>query len=488
MPISVRSIRLLPSVPAPCRRPCFLFLLAAILLLLASGACSGPARKGPGPDGSGKTAAGPAQSSEPLPRIAAIVTTFFPNSHAGVIVDKFLRGFPTDEGVVPPRTAIASLYIDQIHQRDVGRQLAHEFDVPVYESIRAALTLGGDKLAVDGVLLIGEHGDYPVSRLGQEMLPRRYFFEQIAGVIGEAARPVPVFNDKHLSYRWEDARWMYETAREAGIPLWAGSALPVVWRRPNREHPLDVKIDRALVTGFHMVERYGFHALEVLQSQVERRKGGETGVRSVQCLSGEEVWRAGDAGKWSMSLANAALSSIEDGPSRLDPGKVDSPHVFLVEYMDGLQAAVLMLGDNGYVRKFAYAQQRGAAIDALEYHTQSGPTHAAFGYLGLNIEDFLLSGQPPSPVERTYLTTGILEAAMISRGQGGRRVQTPHLAGIAYRPGGKVRRPAGSRPSGASSGDWTTLVPGATPAAASIPIGRDGTVRGPRPANTSTER
>ena len=455
---------------------------------MASGACSGPAGKEPGADGSGTAAAGPPQGSKPRPKIAAVVTTFFPNSHAGVIVDKFLRGFPTDEGVVPPRTTIASLYIDQVHQRDVGRQLAHEFDIPIYESIRAALTLGGDKLAVDGVLLIGEHGDYPVSRLGQEMLPRRYFFEQIAGVIGESGRPVPVFNDKHLSFRWEDARWMYETAREMGIPLWAGSALPVVWRRPNWEHPLDRKIDRALVIGFHMVERYGFHALEVLQSQVERRRGGETGVRWVQCLSGEEVWRAGNAGTWSMSLANAALSSIEDGPTRLDPGKVDSPHVFLVEYLDGLQAAVLMLGDNGYVRKFAYAQQRGAAVDALEYHTQSGPSHAAFGYLGLNIEDFLLSGQAPSPVERTYLTTGILEAAMISRSRGGRRVPTPHLASIAYRSGGKVRRPAGSRPSGASAADWITLTPGATPAASSIPIGRDGTVRGPRPANPTPER
>ena len=488
MPISARPIRLSRSTLVFPRVRCLLLGLAATLLLLGGGACSGPARKEPAPDASREPAVGPAQRSKPRPKIAAIVTTFFPNSHAGVIVDKFLRGFPTDDGLVPPRTTIASLYIDQIHRRDVGRQLAHEFDIPIYESIRAALTLGGDKLAVDGVLLIGEHGDYPVSRLGQEMLPRRYFFEQIAGVIGEAGRPVPVYNDKHLSYRWEDARWMYQTAREMQIPLWAGSALPVVWRRPNREHPLGRKLDRALVIGFHMVERYGFHALEVLQSQVERRQGGETGVRSVQCLSGEEVWRAGDAGKWSRPLAEAALGSIQDGPGRLDPGKVDSPHLFLVDYVDGLQAAVLMLGDNGYVRKFAYAEKRGAGIDALEYHTDSGPTHAAFGYLGLNIEDFLLSGRPPSPVERTYLTTGILEAAMISRGQGGRKIPTPHLATIAYQPGGKVRRPAGTRPSGASIADWITLVPGATPAADSVPTGRDGTVRGPRPVNPSQER
>ena len=419
--------------------------------------------------------------SKPI-RIAAIVTTFFPNSHAGVIVDKFLRGFPTDEGLIPPRSVIASLYIDQIHERDVGRQLAHEFDIPLYESIRAALTLGGDKLAVDAVLLIGEHGDYPRSELGQEMLPRRYFFEQIAGVIGEARRPIPVYNDKHFSYRWDDAAWMYETARAKNIPLWAGSALPVVWRNPNWEHPLDQPVDRAIVIGFHMVERYGFHALEVLQSNVERRRGGETGVRSVQCLSGEEVWRAGEQGRWSLPLANAALSRIEDGPGQLDPKQVVDPHLFLVEYVDGLEAAVLMLGD-GYVQKFAYAQQRGASTEALEYHIAGGPAHAAFGYLGLNIEDFFVSGLAPNPLERTLLTTGILEAAMISRSRGGKRVQTPHLSSIRYRPGKGARRPSGPRPKGASVGDWIVHEPGATPGARPIPITRDGTVRRPRPSN-----
>ena len=166
-------------------------------------------------------------------RIAAIVTTFFPNSHAGVLVSKFLLGFPTDEGLIAPRTQMASLFIDQIHSNDIGRQLAHQFDIPLYESIRAALTLGGPELAVDGVLLVGEHGDYPRSILGQEMLPRRYFFEQICGVIAECGRPIPLFSDKHFSYRWDDARWMYETAKSMQIPLWAGSSTLMAWRRPS---------------------------------------------------------------------------------------------------------------------------------------------------------------------------------------------------------------------------------------------------------------
>ena len=413
-------------------------------------------------------------------RVAAIVTTFFPNSHAGVIVPKFLRGFPTDDGLIAPRTQIASLFIDQIHQNDVGRQIAHEYDIPIYESIRAALTLGGDSLAVDAVLLIGEHGDYPRSALGQEMLPRRYFFEQICGVIAESDHPIPIYNDKHFSYRWDDADWMYTTAKGLNIPFWAGSALPVGWRRPNFEHPLDAPIDEALSIGFHMIERYGFHALESLQCQVERRQGGETGVRSVQCLSGDAVWRAGDEGQWSRELADRALDTIEDGPGHLDPSQVEDPHVFLIEYCDGLKGAALMLGDSGYVRKFAYAAKRGSVIDAMEYHTDSGETHAVFSYMGLNIEDFFLTGIPPSPVERTYLTTGILEAAMRSHGSGGARIETPHLA-IRYAcTESQLRRPTSTRPTGASLSAWGLPEPGATPGADSIPIGRDGTIRGRR--------
>jgi hypothetical protein len=413
-----------------------------------------------------------------MKRVAAVVTTWFPNSHAGVLVDKFVRGFPTDGGVLAPRMKLASLYIDQIHDQDIGRQVAHRYQIPLYESIRGALTLGGDELAVDAVLVIGEHGDYPVTELGQEMLPRRYFFEQVSAVIAQSGRPVPVFSDKHFAYRWEDAEWMYRRAQTLRIPFWAGSAMPVVWRSPNWEHPQGEPIDEALVIGFHMLERYGFHALELLQSHVERRQGGETGVRSVQCLSGDAVWRAADEGRWSKDLANAALAAIKDGPGRLEPEAIDDPHVFLVEYDDGLKAAALMLGDNGWVRKFAYAQRRGEVTEALEYHSSSGATHAAFSYLGRNVEEFFLTGVVPSPVERTYLTTGVLEAAMISRSRGGRLLVTPHLGEIVYQATDRALRPSAPRPRGASIGPWPQLEPGATPAASAISVQRDGTVRG----------
>ncbi|MAG84567.1 hypothetical protein CMK10_10435, partial [Candidatus Poribacteria bacterium] len=149
-----------------------------------------------------------------LPKIAAIITTYHPLSHADVIPTKYMKGFPTDSGLLSPQVDLASIYLDQIDPRDVGCQLAAQYDIPIYQSIRQSLTLGGEELAVDGVLLIGEHGDYPHNEYEQHMYPRRYMFEQISGVFASSGRSVPVFCDKHLSYNWMDARWMYERARE----------------------------------------------------------------------------------------------------------------------------------------------------------------------------------------------------------------------------------------------------------------------------------
>ncbi|MBT4095991.1 MAG: hypothetical protein HOM68_01400 [Gemmatimonadetes bacterium] len=415
--------------------------------------------------------------ADPL-RIAIIATTWFPNSHAGVLATKFLTGFATDEGLIAPRTQVVSIYLDQIHDRDVGLQLAHQYDIPVFSSIRAALTHGGTELDVDAVLIIGEHGDYPLTALGQEMLPRRWFFEQVCAVIAEAGHPIPVFTDKHLAYRWQDASWMCNEARRLRIPLWAGSSIPVTWRQPDYDHPLGEALDEALSISFHMLERYGFHGLEALQCQVERRSGGESGVRTVTCLSGDDVWRAADAGTWSTDLADAALAAMDPGPDRLERDQVVDPHVFLLDYNDGFRGVVLMLGDSGYVSKSAYASRRGSTLDAFEYHTDLGPNHAHFSYFGLAIEDFFLDGVPQSPVERTLLTTGVLEAVMISHDRQGTQIETPHLD-ISYEPPLSLRRrPHTPRPGAASLAGGPMPEPGATPAADILPVGRDGTKHG----------
>ncbi len=391
-------------------------------------------------------------------KIAAIVTEYFEGSHADVVVTKFLKGFPTDEGCFTPRVDVASLYIDQVADRDIGTQIAADHGVPIYPSIVKALTLGGEELAVDGVLLIGEHGDYAWNEKEQQLFPRKFFMEQIAGVMATSKRAVPVFNDKHLSYNWYDAKWMVDRAAELGAPLMAGSSLPVVWRNPWLEHELDTEFEEAVAIGFSGLDIYGFHTLEVLQCMVERRAGGETGVAAVTCLEGDAVWQAAEQGLWSRDLAEAACAAIENKPEGAMEDHCKSPAIFLVEYRDGFRGAALILTD--YVTDLAYAARVHGQILATEFFAQGHggdddiEPHSHFAYLSLNVEEMFLTGVPPYPVERTLLTTGVLEAALTSRHEGHGCIETPWLD-TTYRSYESFRwRPTGSRPTGACLDPW----------------------------------
>ena len=127
------------------------------------------------------------------------------------------------------------------------------------------------------MLLIGEHGNYPTNAKGQVEYPRKQFFDQIVAVFRRSGRVAPVFNDKHLSYRWDWAKEMVDTARAMKIPLMAGSSVPLAERRPPLELPGGAKIVEAVSIHGGGVESYDFHALEVLQSHgrsARRRRDG----------------------------------------------------------------------------------------------------------------------------------------------------------------------------------------------------------------------
>lgn len=381
-------------------------------------------------------------------RIAAIITAYYPYSHADVIVTKFLRGFPTEQGLLEPEVEIVSFYLDQIHERDVGQELAGEFDIPIYPSITKALTLGGTELAVDGVLVIGEHGDYAWNEKEQHLYPRRFFLEQICGVFARSGRSVPVFNDKHLSWSWEQAQWMVERTRELGAPLMAGSSLPVTYRRPWLEYDLDTDVEEAVSVAYGGPDAYGFHALETLQCMVERRVGGETGVARVHCLEGDAVWQAEKDGLWSGDLFDAAVACIEDKEEGDARQACDKPLVYLLEYRSGLKTATFLL--NGFTTGWAYAGRRSSGqIDAAEFFLAADP-HPHFSWLSLNAQQLFLTGKPTYPVERTLLISGVLEACLDSRYQDHKPLETPHLD-VSYRSyDAPPIRPEAERPGGAA--------------------------------------
>ncbi len=372
--------------------------------------------------------------------VAGITTVYRKWSHADVILGKLLEGYRHDGGE-KPSIRLASLYVDQFPKEDMSKALAAKHGFRLCKSIPEALTLGGDKLAVDGVLLIGEHGDYPHNEKGQHLYPRRRFFEETVKVFEKAGKVVPVFNDKHLSATWDDAKWMYDKARALYVPFLAGSSLPVTWRRPRLQLPKGCELTAAVQLGYGPLEAYGFHALESLQCMVERRKGGETGVKAVQCLQGKAMWEAMDAGRFPKALLEEAIRCAPahaKGDYRESTAKAKDAAVFLVEYRDGLTAAVAML--NGFLYEgdggaFCFAGQLKGEDKprSTHFYLQQPDPFAHFAYLVRAIESLVRTGHAPYPVERTLLTTGVLDAVMTSRNQGGKRVETPHLK-IEYQP------------------------------------------------------
>jgi hypothetical protein len=380
-----------------------------------------------------------ARQSGGKPRVAAIITHYRGYSHADVILGRFVKGYTLGAEGFWPRTKVVSMYVDQFPPSDLSRGMAAGYDIQIKPAIEQALTLGGDELAVDGVLIIGEHGDYPHNEKGQHMYPRRRFFEETVNTFRKTGGTAPVFNDKHLGFAWEDAKWMYDTARRMQFPLMAGSSLPTTWRKPDIELPLDVELEEAVAIGYGGIEAYGFHALETLQCMIERRRGGEAGVTAVTCLEGDSVWEAGRRGRWSRELLDAALSRVDQKQPGRPEANCANPATYLIEHTDGFRSSVLML--DGHSSSFAFAAKiKGQPSPVSTQFWLQEPDFGHFAYLTHNIESMFLSGKETYPPERTLLTTGVLDAVMTSRFEQHQRIETPWMSGLSYRPGSQSVR------------------------------------------------
>ncbi|HLJ12024.1 MAG TPA: hypothetical protein VKU82_12585 [Planctomycetaceae bacterium] len=360
-------------------------------------------------------------------RVAAVVTEYRHNSHADVIVSRLFQTQTLDGKGDTPLMRLMSVFTDQIPENDLSRPFARQYGFRISDTVADALTLDKQDLAVDGVLLVAEHGKYDLSDTGQTRYPKKRLFDEVAKVFRVSKRSVPVFIDKHLADNWRDAKYIYDTARELDIPLMAGSSLPVLWRQPPADVRHSAKLKQIVAISYGSLDAYGFHALEMVEALAERRFGGETGVKAVQCLVDRSVWSALEAGGVDRELFEATLARLKKPPDAQKLADlVPNPVLFVIEFADGLRASVLTL--NGAVDNWSAAwRYDDDSVESTLFAAQDARPFMHFAYLVQGIDDMMQTGKPTWPVERTLLTSGALHALLISKKEHGRRVETPYL-------------------------------------------------------------
>jgi hypothetical protein len=391
-----------------------------------------------------------AQSAQKRPRIACLVSYWAaPRSHADWIVTKLLDGYWWQGAHTPSRVDVVSVYIHQFDTSGLGQKICKAKNIPIFKTVGEAVTLGGKELAVDGVVIVAEHGDYPTNLKGQWMLPRWWIYQQVMRVFEKSKRSVPVFNDKHLSYSWDEAKWMFDKSRELNFPLTGGSSIPVYFRKPEIELENDTPIKASVVLGGASDEGALFHCVDVLQAFVERRKGGETGVRSVQCIRGPETWKWTERNPWAGNLLEAVRKNFNLKQGHFQD--IAQPNVCIVEYNDGTKAAVFSAEDVGWTYAGEIEGRKDPAIISMlgwpgpfsQYHASNAQPHW--------ITEMMVTKKEPFNAERLLLSTGIVSYNMESNWENGRyadvgrRMETPFL-NMSYHPTRGAQFSTGQRP------------------------------------------
>ena len=373
-----------------------------------------------------------AQVSPRRPRIACLVSFWgLPTSHADWIVNKLIDGYWWHGAHTPSRVDVVSVYVHQLDTSLLAQKVCKAKNIPIYKSVTEAVTLGGKDLAVDGVVIVAEHGNYPTDLKGHWLLPRWWIYQQVVHVFEQSKRSVPVFNDKHLSYNWDDAKWMFDKSRELNFPLSGGSSIPFYFRKPEIELAPETPIRNSIVVGGASDEGAISHCIDVLQAFVDRRKGGETGVRSVQSIRGPETWQWVARTPWANNLLEAVRNNFALKPGYFQEGR--QSNVCIVEYNDGTNGAVISGSGVGWTYAGEIAGQKDPTIVSMlgwpgpisQYHAANAHEHW--------ITEMMQTGKEPYQAERLLLSTGIVNHYMDSNWENGRyapigrRVETPYM-------------------------------------------------------------
>jgi hypothetical protein len=263
------------------------------------------------------------QTVQKRPRIACLVTFWgTPGSHADWIITKLMDGYWWQGSHTPSRGDVVSVYIHQFDTSELGQKICKSKGIPIFNTVGEAVTLGGQELAVDGVVIVGEHGIIQPILKGTGFCLAGGYISRFIRVFEKSNRSVPVFNDKHLSYNWDDAKWMFDKSRELGFPL----------TEAPQYHSTSASRDRAtcrtpiknsiVVAVLQMREPYFIVLMYSRPSQTVAR-GGETGCEICAVHRGPETskWLTAIHGQGNCLIQWRKVLTLNKESFRRTPGK-----------------------------------------------------------------------------------------------------------------------------------------------------------------------
>jgi len=375
----------------------------------------------------------------PIRKIAFLLDEFGAASPAQQLLDRFLIGYPRDGAMRKLERSKVSAYLAVSAEANFGMR-QEEFQLVVASTAEQAVA------GADAVVIVSRR---PGTLANEAFL--RIALEQ-------APEGAACFVHGVLANSLASARSFAAKAASRRIALLAGTPLSVTWRLPEMNLPLGTPLTEALIvvqvnpvaiqaTPPSPPATLGgaeLQALDGLLPVIERRRGGESGIRSVRYLEGKSIWRAGEKSLWSWPLLAAALSrshtpqgdAVLDGRTQdlaglgLVPKLARNPRGWLLDHRDGLRTAILVL--DGVVADFNFAVrlQRGDVLSAQLFRAPP-PAEHHFSRLAAAMEDFFRDGPRPWPVERNLLIAGLLEIFRKPSSLSGQRVEVPELS-IAY--------------------------------------------------------
>jgi len=343
----------------------------------------------------------------PRKRIALIVDSWYPVSHADVIGTRFLEGYRVGEKAYASPLTVASVFADTPRPNDSTRALSVRYGFRIATSVADALLedVGSPtpRLAVDGVL-IATREDVPGSGQRQSATTRLQIMREILQIFDRTGTRVPIFLDKMLAAQWQDAEAIVTETRRRGIPLMAGSVLGYLpLDRPVQTGRLNV----AVVAASTPYWAFAFHAAELLQSYMEQRATHETGIREIREV-GPAYWSMPDRNRWGGSVLDALLASARTRERHPVASYAPEAHVLLIQYLDGARAVLVLIPRVFSDSEFLLGAQLADGTTGIGGVVLPRAPYDHFGYLVHALAELYTAGRPPIPAERALLTTGLV--------------------------------------------------------------------------------